>query len=65
MSGRATKCILDGTELDRSRSGSLESSRVVVVVLGRGRRARDTSSDFTVLVLYWVESVLYHQHGSR
>ena len=54
---QTSKSILDGTELDRSRGRSLESSGVIVLV-GWGRRAWDTGSEFTVLVLDWVESVL-------
>ena len=54
---QTSKSVLDGTEFDRSRGRSLESSGVVVLV-GWGRGAWDTSSKFTVLVLDWVESVL-------
>jgi hypothetical protein len=47
------------TELNSTGAGgrSLESSGMVVLV-GWGRRAWDTSSEFTVLILDWVESVL-------
>ena len=54
---QTSKSVLDRTELDRSRGRSLESSGVIVLV-GWGRRAWDTSSEFTVLVLDWVESGL-------
>jgi hypothetical protein len=59
---QTSKGIFNGTELDRGRGRSLESSGMVVLV-GWGRWARDTSSEFTVLVLDWVESVL-HVNGS-
>jgi hypothetical protein len=54
---QTSKSNFNGTELDRSRGRSLESSGMVVLV-GWGRWAWDTSSEFTVLVLDWVESVL-------
>jgi hypothetical protein len=54
---QTSKSIFNGTELDRGRGRSLESSGMVVLV-GWGRRAWDTSSEFTVLILDWVESVL-------
>jgi len=54
---QTSKSVLDGTELDRSRGRSLKSSGVVVLV-GWGRGAWDTSSKFTVLVLDRVESGL-------
>jgi hypothetical protein len=60
----ASKSIFDGTKLDGRRGRSLESSGMVVLV-GWGRRARDTSSEFTVLVLDWVESVLVVSEYTR
>jgi hypothetical protein len=60
---QTSKSIFDGAELDRGRGRSLESSGMVVLV-GWGRRARDTSSEFTALILDWVEAVL-HVNGSH
>jgi hypothetical protein len=53
---QTSKSIFNGTELDRGRGRSLESSGMVVLV-GWGRGAWDTGSEFTVLH-DWVESVL-------
>jgi hypothetical protein len=64
----ASKSIFNGTELDRSRGSSLDSSGLVVF-LGRSRGAWDTGSKFTVLVLDWVVSVLncqrIHKGGDK
>jgi hypothetical protein len=61
---QTSKSIFNGTELDRGRGRSLESSGMVVLV-GWGRWAWDTGSEFTVLVLDWVESVLVVSEYTR
>ena len=60
---QTSKSIFNGTEFDGGRGRSLESSGMVVLVRW-GRRARDTSSEFTVLH-DWVESVLYVNGSHR
>jgi hypothetical protein len=54
---QTSKSIFNGAEFDGGRGRSLESSGMVVLV-GWGRWAWDTGSEFTMLVLDWVESVL-------
>jgi hypothetical protein len=61
---QTSKSIFNGTEFDGGRGRSLESSGMVVLV-GWGRWAWDTGSDFTVLVLDWVESVLVVSEYTR